>query len=253
MIMAQTQALVGSLVRGTAGFPMALLRNLQRIAGRLVGITLMLALAAPASAAELMARFVEGTHYQRIPIPVQTEPVPPGTVEVVEVFSYGCIHCYNFDPMVEAWQNAQDNVVFRRVPAVFNASWEVLAKAFFTAEALGVTSKVHDPLFRTIHKEPINLGDPEIMARLFNTEAGVAADAFTAAYDSFGVRGKVQQAKGHGRAYRLRAVPSLVVDGTYLIDSSMVSGGNAEMLQVAEFLVSRVLNNQAATAQAGPS
>ncbi len=78
---------------------------------------------APAHGAEFMAKFVEGTHYQRIPIPVQTEPTPAGKVEVVEVFSYGCIHCYNFDPMIEGWHKAQNEVAFRLVPSVFNDSW----------------------------------------------------------------------------------------------------------------------------------
>ena len=28
---------------------------------------------------------------------------PPGQVEVVEFFSYGCVHCKNFEPMFGAW------------------------------------------------------------------------------------------------------------------------------------------------------
>lgn len=218
--------------------------------GLCLALSLMAALtvAMPASAAELMAKFVEGTHYLKISTPVPTEAAAAGQVEVTEVFSYGCIHCYNFDPMVDAWHKAQDDkVIFRRMPAVFNQSWAVLAQAFYTAEALGVSERMHAPLFRAIHDQPINISDPELMARLFKTEAGVSADDFNAAFESFGVRGKVQQAQGQGRAFRLRAVPSIVVDGKYLIDSSMVGGGNAEMLEVADFLVARTLAQQGAT------
>lgn len=214
-------------------------------------LSLVLAAAMPASASELMAKFVEGTHYQKIATPVPTEASASGQVEVTEVFSYGCIHCYNFDPMIEAWHKEQSNIAFRRMPAVFNQSWAVLAQAFYTAEALGVSERVHTPLFRAIHDKPINISDPELMGRLFNTEAGVSPEAFRSAFESFGVRGKVQQAQGQGRAFQLRAVPSIVVDGKYLIDSSMVAGGNAEMLEVAEFLVSRTLSQQASEPSAG--
>lgn len=218
-----------------------------------LSLSLVMAAAMPASASELMAKFVEGTHYKKIPTPVTTvtrTTEASGQVEVTEVFSYGCIHCYNFDPMIEAWHKEQSDVAFRRMPAVFNQSWAVLAQAFYTAEALGVSEQVHTPLFRAIHDKPINISDPELMGRLFNTEAGVSPEAFRSAFESFGVRGKVQQAQGQGRAFQLRAVPSLVVDGKYLIDSSMVAGGNAEMLEVAEFLVARTLSQQGSKAAA---
>lgn len=203
----------------------------------------------PASASELMAKYVEGTHYQKIPTPVPTQATAAGQVEVIEVFSYGCIHCYNFDPMVDAWHEAQTNVAFRRMPAVFNQSWAVLAQAFYTAEALGVSEQMHGPLFRAIHDKPVNIGNPELMGKLFNTEAGVEPEAFRSAFESFGVKGKVQQSQGQGRAFQLRAVPSIVVDGKYLVDASMVGGGNAEMLEVTEFLVARTLSAEA-TAEA---
>ncbi len=196
--------------------------------------------------AHSVEQYVEGTHYKALPIPVATDA--EDGVEVVEVFSYGCIHCYTFDPMVEAWSKSRAGIEFRRTPAIFNQSWALLAQAFYTAEALGVSDRMHLPLFRAIHDEPINLGDKDIMARLFRTAAGVAPDAFNQAWDSFAVSTKVSQASGQGRAYRLRAVPSMVVDGSYLIDSSMVPGGNAEMLKVVDFLIDKVAAERQQTA-----
>ncbi len=226
------------IVETTQGIGLALLIGLVALLGLSVQ---QQAVAAEAEGAAIpMAAYVEGTHYQKIPIPVQTQLSDDAAdkVEVVEVFSYGCIHCFNFDPVVDAWAKRQaDRVEFRRTPAIFNASWALLARAFYTAEVLGVSERMHVPLFHAIHKEPINLGDPELMARLFRTEAGVSPDAFSQAFDSFTVRSRVQQADGHGRAYRLRAVPSMVVDGKYLVDSSMVGNRNDEMLKVVEYLI----------------
>ncbi len=203
------------------------------------------AASAEASAAPSLMRYREGEHYQKVPIPVA--PASKDGVEVVEFFSYGCVHCYNFDPMVARWsEQNRGSVSFRRVPAVFNDSWAFLAQAFYTAEALNVGEALHGPLFRAIHTDHINIGDPKLMAQLFRKHGSVSEDDFAQAFDSFGVRSKVQQATGHSRALRLRAVPSMVVAGQYVVDGSMVEGGNQEMLAVVEFLVDKVAQDKAA-------
>lgn len=203
--------------------------------------------AAAAAPAPSPLRYREGEHYQKVPIPVA--PASKDGVEVVEFFSYGCVHCFNFDPMVHSWsQQNSGTVSFRRTPAVFNDSWAFLAQAFYTAEALDVSEALHGPLFRAIHTDHINIGDPKLMAELFRKHGGVAPEDFAQAFDSFGVRSKVQQATGKGRALRLRAVPSMVVAGRYVVDGSMVQGGNKEMLEVVEYLVEMVQQEQAAAA-----
>lgn len=203
------------------------------------------------AAAPSLLRYREGEHYQKVPIPVA--PASKEGVEVLEFFSYGCVHCFNFDPMVHSWaEQSTGAVAFRRVPAVFNESWGFLAQAFYTAQALGVSEQLHGPLFRAIHTDNINIGDPALMAELFRKHGGVAAEDFAQAFDSFGVRSKVQQATGQGRALRLRAVPSMVVAGQYVVDGSMVQGGNQEMLQVVDYLVEKVKADRAnASANAG--
>lgn len=185
--------------------------------------------------APLIMRYREGEHYQRVPV---AAPAPGDDIEVVEFFSYGCIHCFNFDPAVDAWSDEpKAGVAFKRTPAVFNSSWELLAQAFYTAEVLGVSEKMHQPLFRAIHTDNINIGDPALMTKLFTDHGGISAVDFAQAFDSFSVRSKVQQSKAKGRALRLRAVPSMVVGGQYVVDGSMLEGGNEEMLDVVDYLV----------------
>ena len=106
--------------------------------------------------------FEEGTHYQRIPVPVAT--ADPSRVEVVEAFSYACIHCKSFDPAVEEWHDEQGaGVDFQRLPAIFNATWALFAQAYYTAEVLGVTDRVHAPIFKAIHEQGMDLRDPGAM------------------------------------------------------------------------------------------
>lgn len=190
---------------------------------------------AAAEVSPMIMRYREGEHYQKVPA---AGPPRGDGVEVVEFFSYGCVHCFNFDPLVEGWsEKLGDDVQFKRVPAVFNSTWEFLAQAFYTAEVLGVGEEMHLPLFRAIHTDSINIGDPQLMAKLFADHGGIKAEDFALAFDAFSVRSKVQQSKAQGRAMRLRAVPSMVVGGQYVVDGSMLKGGNEEMLAVVDYLV----------------
>ena len=84
-----------------------------------------------------------------------SSPVPvsePGKIEVVELFWYGCPHCYAFEPTLNAWsKKLPDDVAFKRVPAMFGGIWNVHGQLFVTLEAMGVEAKVHDAVFAAIH------------------------------------------------------------------------------------------------------
>ncbi len=214
---------------------------MSRIAG-IVVTSLCLLVSVSFSVPARAAEFVEGTHYELLPVSVETRDATK--VEVVEVFSYACVHCFNFDPMVESWKGRQDeNVDFLRVPAVFNADWELLAQSFYAAESLGVTDQVHMPMFEGIHVKNQDLRRAPLLADLFETSAGVSEEDFNTAYNSFSVRSRVQQAKAKGRAYRVTGVPSLVVNGKYLIDGRM-AGSNTKMLEVVDYLVKLEQSNK---------
>ncbi len=190
------------------------------------------------------AEFVEGMHYEKLPISVETGG--SDKVEVVEVFSYACIHCFNFDPAIESWRESNTEVVeFSRLPAVFNADWELMAQAFYTAQTLGVADAVHMPIFEGIHVKRQDLRKPDLLSELFAETAEVSAEDFDTAYSSFSVRSRVEQAKAKVRAYRVTGVPSMIVNGKYRVDGRM-AGSNTKMLEVVEHLVQM----EAAAAQA---
>jgi len=214
-------------------------KNGWRLLGASAALTLVLLLPAGWVQAQ---DFVEGTHYERLPISVETSD--PERVEVVEMFSYMCVHCFNFDPAVEAWQARQeDDVNFLRMPAVFNPDWELLAQAFYTAETLGVTAQVHTALFEGLHLSRQDLRQPALLQRLFKDYAQVSEEDFNTAYNSFSVRSRVQQAKAKGRAYRITGVPTLIVNGKYRVDGRM-AGSNAAMLEVVDHLVALEAQDQ---------
>ncbi|MDP6375758.1 MAG: thiol:disulfide interchange protein DsbA/DsbL [Pseudomonadales bacterium] len=179
--------------------------------------------------------YVAGEHYEVLPLAVDTG-VEDG-VEVVEIFSYACIHCFNFDPMLEGWRaGIDDDVTFRRIPAIFNSVWQILAQAYYTAEVLDVSDAMHMPLFEAIHKKGVDIRDPVLLAGLFETYARVGREDFDQVFNSFSVRSRVQQADARGRAYRVTGVPTLIVNGKYRVDGRM-AGGNQAMLDVVDHLV----------------
>lgn len=170
--------------------------------------------------------------------PAQATEVSEGKIEVVEVFWYGCPHCYDFEPHIKPWlSNKADDVEFRRVPGIFNEAWIPHARAYFAAMELGVLDMVHSAIFDAIHKEKRNLNNQSALTKFF-VEQGIDEKAFTQAYESDAVNDKVKKAFVAGRRYQVRGVPSLIVNGKYLISTSS-AGSFENMLKITDQLVDK--------------
>lgn len=199
-----------------------------------------LAFTAPAHAEDAARpEFVEGVHYTRLPVPVET--ADPNRIEVVEVFLYSCVHCYRLEAVLDEWPALrEDDVDFRRLPLVSerNQSMVTFAKAYFAAEALDVLPLVHMPIFTAIHEHGLDMGRPAYLRRLFVREAGVAEEEFERVFNSFGVRSRVRQADGQGRMYRILATPTLVVNGRYTVEAG-AAGSTPGMLLAANHLIEK--------------
>ena len=180
--------------------------------------------------------FRERKDYFKLPVPVDTRD--PEKIEVVEVFSYGCVHCYQLEPILNAWVTAQgDDVDFHRVPMA-TRNLRTLAQAFYTAKQLDVLPKVHMPMFENIHDYGIDMSRPQLIRRMFATQAGVDEEEFTRTFDSFAIAIEVRRADAQTRLYRVQGTPTIIVDGRYLVDT--VSAGSAEgMLLVVNHLLAK--------------
>jgi thiol:disulfide interchange protein DsbA len=67
---------------------------------------------------------------------------------------------------------------------------------------------------------------------------GVDPKKFLATYNSFAVKGQVEQANRRFRAYKATGTPEIVINGKYRV-TSRIPGGLAEMLKVVDFLVEK--------------
>ncbi|MGH8582450.1 MAG: thiol:disulfide interchange protein DsbA/DsbL [Gammaproteobacteria bacterium] len=201
---------------------------------------------APAAAVE---EFMLGRDYQAVTPP---QPVADSSkIEVLEVFWYGCPHCFDFEPYVAKWlADKPDDVDFKRVPAAFNKRWQLHARTYYAAEALGVLDKIHAPLFKAIHEEKQTLADEESLAGFF-AKQGVSADDFKQTLSSFGVEGKLQQAQTMVRRYGITGVPAMVVNGKYVAGAT--AGTFANMLKIVDFLVAKERGEKKAAVPAAES
>ena len=159
-------------------------------------------------------------------------------IEVAEFFWYGCGHCYTFEPMLEEWKKTLgDDVEFRGVPAVWRDVMELHARAYFTAEALGVLDTVHPAIFQAMHVDRERLGTEGEIADIFVAN-GVSREDFDKTFNSFGVSSQLRQSLAAAKGAGITGTPAMMVEGKYHISSGK-AGSQAGMLEVADFLIAK--------------
>ncbi|AJK47887.1 thiol:disulfide interchange protein DsbA/DsbL [Burkholderia plantarii] len=157
---------------------------------------------------------VAGKEYEVMKAP-QPVSAPAGKVEVIEFFWYGCPHCYEFEPTLEAWVKKQgDNIVFKRVPVAFRDDFLPHSSMYYALNALGVAEKDTPAVFNAIHKEKNYLLTPQAQADFLATQ-GIDKQKYLATYNSFSVQGQVKQAGELLKSYNIDGVPTVVVQGKY--------------------------------------
>ena len=160
----------------------------------------------------------------------------PDKIEVIEFFWYGCPHCYSFEPLLDKWsKNLPKNVEFIRQPAAFNELWSKHAKAYYTAEALGIVDKVHADLFDAIQNKSESLDTEEALAKFFLTH-GVNETQFKEAYNSFVVDSKMRQAPLMAARYGITGVPAIIINGKYKTNGTL-AGSHEKMIEVMDQLI----------------
>jgi thiol:disulfide interchange protein DsbA len=181
-----------------------------------------------------------GRDYQLINPPQAT---PADHVVVTEIFSYACPHCADFQPYAEELKSKlPKQVKFTLLPAVFNAMWEPYARAFYTAQSMGLLDKTHQALFDAIHRDHQPLRTIQDMANLFYANHGANPGEFLSTATSFVIDGELAQGDRTVRAYQVDATPSLVIDGKYrVVANSELGIGFQQVVDIALRLVDQEL------------
>ena len=196
-----------------------------------------LALAMGISSLSLAADFVEGKDYRVIANP---ENISGDVIVVREFFWYGCPHCFRLETHMQKWAaNRAKDVAFFRTPASLNPAWEIPARGFYAAQMMGFEEKTHHALFNTIHVDGKRVDTSQSQLADWYASKGVDKNKFNSLFNSFAVSAKIERSRASAQRYKLSGVPAVVVNGKYV-----VSGEDAKVTQVVDFLVNKVRNEK---------
>jgi len=189
----------------------------------------------------LRASIIAGHDYVKLSTPQRQES--NGKIEVLEFFSWGCPHCYEFYPKLSRWLSTlPKDASFKRVPVgLGHPEWEALAKAYYALQSTGDVDRLDSQIFEDIHKNHVWLYDEQSITAWVGKH-GVNVAKFTAAFRSFGVNTSEAQAEQKSVDYRIPGVPTLAIDGKYTVD-----GDQEKMLATSTQLIAmeRVANKKA--------
>src|SRR3984957_20159030 len=182
-----------------------------------------------------------GTHYQVLS-PAQPTDAPPGKIEVIEFFWYGCPHCAVLEPYIQNWlKDKPPYIEFVRIPVMFGEVHRAHARLFYTLQALGKVDELNSKVFDQIHqqRDPLYAPDDDkgtLQDQLHFAKAnGISEADFMSAYSSFAVQANLQKADDLMRRDRIEGVPSIVIAGKYESDVGM-AGGQANLIQLTNDL-----------------
>ncbi len=182
--------------------------------------------------AQAAQTWTEGTNYAVIS-PAQKTHVAKGKIEVMEVFSYGCPACNNFQPAITDLEHSlPPNAQMVFLPASFIPSedWVMLQRAYFTAQTLGIAARTHQQMFDAIWQtgelqtiDPVThslrkpLPSIEDAANFYQHQTGIKPEVFLATAKSDAVTLKMRDADAQITAMQVPGTPCIVVNGKYRV------------------------------------
>jgi len=185
----------------------------------------------------LFARYIEGIDYQRLNPSVATSS--PDKIEITEAFSYGCSHCYNFEPVLNRWKKTMaSDVRLVKLPVIFQSNMKYFARIYYAAKELGVAEQVTEAAFKTIHVDKKRLNSEQQASVIFQT-AGIEPAKFKKIFYSVTVLEQVDKASKTTREMKISGTPQMVVNGLYSVSVTRETGHEG-MLQVVDFLIDKV-------------
>jgi thiol:disulfide interchange protein DsbA len=201
----------------------------------------------------LPLKWVEGTSYVRVN-PVQHTTVPAGKIEVLEVFSYGCPACNQFQPVIEQLKQqlpANAQMAFLHASFKPEESWPVFQRGYFAAQSLGIAEKAHQGIYDAIWKTgELGIVDPNSgglkrqqptindVAKSYERLTGVKRADFLAAANSSATDTKMRLADAQIQAMHVPGTPCIVINGKYRVNLDSVRSVE-ELVELVKFLVAQ--------------
>ncbi|MBN8481602.1 MAG: thiol:disulfide interchange protein DsbA/DsbL [Xanthomonadales bacterium] len=189
--------------------------------------------------AQAPAAWEAGKHYDLVEPPQAT--TTGDKIEVVEAFSYACPHCNQVAPIVESMKKSLPaNAELVYLPVQFSDAWRTFARAFYTAQALGIADKAHADVFRAIYVDKkLDTHAPTLEAIAeFYSKYGVSAADFLATSKSFAIETRLKRNDALVKAYGIDGTPTFIVNGKYRF-SGKSAGGYDKIEDLVRYLVAK--------------
>lgn len=170
--------------------------------------------ASTGAAAAPAAPYTDGVEYITLPAPYQRDS-SSGKVEVVEVFSYACIHCADFSTYADDLRKSlPPGVEFKLLPAPFNDTWVPFARAYYAAKKMGILDQTHDALFLAKFRDQYPINSMDEIANFYASHGADRAE-FLRIANSPEVDAQIKKDLDLIQRWGVDGTPTIVVDGKY--------------------------------------
>lgn len=180
---------------------------------------------------------VEGLDYAVIADGQPWQPLD-GRIEVVEIFSYGCVHCFHFQKQVDAWRaRAPRDVRFTYLPAAFSAG-DNFARGFFVAQDQRLAARSHHALFSAVHETgalPRSGASIDAIAAFYVSQGARSQARFASAMASPATDEKLNAARAFAARSGVEGTPTLIINGRYRVMGRRLE----DILVVTDQLIAR--------------
>ncbi|MCA1924623.1 MULTISPECIES: thiol:disulfide interchange protein DsbA [Buttiauxella] len=187
------------------------------------------------------AQFTDGKEFVTLEKPVAGEP------QVLEFFSFYCPHCYQFEEVLHVSDTVKKKLPEGTKMTKYHVEFlgplgKDLTQAWAVALALGVEDKITAPMFEAVQKTQTVQNVADIRNVFIN--AGVKAEEYDAAWNSFVVKSLVAQQEKAAADLQLQGVPAIFVNGKYQLNPQGMDTSNMDVFvqqyaDVAKFLVEK--------------
>ncbi|SEF44472.1 thiol:disulfide interchange protein DsbA/DsbL [Vibrio hangzhouensis] len=172
---------------------------------------------------------VEGKQYRTLETNLSSYRLP----QVTEVFSLGCGHCRNLEPMLPNLEKLTDSKL-GKVHVMFNESAQIAAMIFYSAvmqaENNQVPADMKDELFALIQNHDMDGNAKKTeLDRIFESRGMVSPYELNEEQQK-SLFDYLQLAESVSSAAKINAVPTFIVNGKY----EVILGGHQDINEIAE-------------------
>jgi protein dithiol oxidoreductase (disulfide-forming) len=220
----------------------------------LAGLLLCLAQGLALPAYSQPVEYQLGVHYQELANPLPD--LDPDRYEVLELFWYGCPACFELLPTMQLWEASYrtTDMNFTRLPVAWNSAMETHARAYMTADRLGmvpllpkssweVTPTLHNGLFEAVQVQGNPLRTPDEIFPVFEGW-GVAREDFDREWNAEQTLSQVAAVKALPALAEIASLPALVIHGRYVLTFNEAVTTSEDLFKVLSMLVVQIREEQ---------